>query len=143
VLFKAVRAEARSLATSRRRSSQQAYSIFDSVPPSPDHSQGLPAVVAEARQSSRDVNKAYLEKALTHRELSRRMSKSGKKPNEVITDKRVLQDDTRTVKFTTLSVPCGRPVGIPERILSYAGVFNLTAAAPVPNPPSGGGSGQY
>ena len=110
-----------------------------------DHSQGLPAVVAEgATIITHDVNKAYLEKALTTpRTLAPDvMSKSGKKPKiEGITDKRVLQDDTRTVEIHHI-------VGLPhadgllvvylpkERILSYADMFNLpTAAAPVPNPP--------
>ena len=110
-----------------------------------DHSQGLPAVVAEgATIITHDVNKAYLEKALTtSRTLAPDvLSKSGKKPKiEGITDKRVLQDDTRTVEIHHI-------VGLPhadgllvvylpkERILSYADMFNLpTAAAPVPNPP--------
>ena len=110
-----------------------------------DHSSGLPAVVAEGITIiTHEVNKAFLEKALgAPRTLSPdSMSKSGKKAKiETVTDKRVLQDDTRTVEIHHI-------VGLPhadgmlvvylpkERILSYADMFNLpTAAAPVPNPP--------
>ena len=110
-----------------------------------DHSGGLPGIVAEgATIITHDMNKAFLEKALTTpRTLAPdAMSKSGKKPKiEGLTDKRVLQDDTRTVEIH-------RIVGLPhadgllvvylpkEKILSYADMFNLpTAAAPVPNPP--------
>jgi len=110
-----------------------------------DHSSGLPAVVAEGITIvTHDVNKAFLEKALNApRTLAPdSMSKSGKKPKiETVTDKRVLQDDTRTVEIHHI-------VGLPhadgmlvvylpkEKLLAYADMFNLpTAAAPVPNPP--------
>ena len=68
-----------------------------------DHSSGLPAVVAEgATIITHEVNKAFLEKALNApRTLAPdAMSKSGKKPKiETVTEKRVLQDETRTVEI--------------------------------------------
>ena len=68
-----------------------------------DHSSGLPAVVAEgATIITQDVNKAFLMKALSApRTLAPdAMSKSGKKPKiEAVAEKRVLQDETRTVEI--------------------------------------------
>ena len=110
-----------------------------------DHSGGLAGVVAEGTTIiTHDINKAFLEKALnTPRTLAPDvMSKYGKKPMiEGMQDKRVLQDDTRTVEIHhILGLPHADGllvVYLPkERILSYADMFNLpTAAAPVPNPP--------
>ena len=70
------------------------------------------------------------------------MSKSGKKPKiETVAEKRVLQDETRTVEIYHVT---GLPhadgmlmVYLPkEKILAYADMFNLPAADnPVPNPP--------
>ena len=110
-----------------------------------DHSSGLPAVVAEgATIITHDVNKAFLLKALSApRTLAPDvMSKSGKKPKvESVIEKRVLQDDMRTVEIHHV-------VGLPhadgmlmiylpkEKILAYADMFNLPPADnPVPNPP--------
>jgi hypothetical protein len=70
------------------------------------------------------------------------MSKSGKKPKvEAVLEKRVLQDETRTVEIHHI-------VGLPhadgmlmvylpkEKIAAYADMFNLPPAdSPVPNPP--------
>ncbi|HYR43696.1 MAG TPA: MBL fold metallo-hydrolase [Terriglobia bacterium] len=110
-----------------------------------DHSSGLPALVAEGVTIiTHDLNKAFLEKALNApRTLAPdAMSKSGKKPKiETVTEKRVLQDETRTVEIHHV-------VGLPhadgmlmvylpkEKILAYADMFNLPPANdPVPNPP--------
>jgi glyoxylase-like metal-dependent hydrolase (beta-lactamase superfamily II) len=110
-----------------------------------DHSSGLPAVVAEgATIITHDVNKAFLLKNLSApRTLAPDvMSKSGKKPKvESVIEKRVLQDDMRTVEIHHV-------VGLPhadgmlmiylpkEKILAYADMFNLPPADnPVPNPP--------
>ena len=110
-----------------------------------DHSSGLPGVVAEgATIITHDVNKAFFEKALNApRTLAPdAMSKSGKKPKiETVAEKRVLQDDTRTVEIHHV-------IGLPhadgmlmvylpkEKILAYADMFNLPSAEnPVPNPP--------
>jgi glyoxylase-like metal-dependent hydrolase (beta-lactamase superfamily II) len=110
-----------------------------------DHSSGLPAIVAEgATIITHDVNKAFLLKALSApRTLAPDvMSKSGKKPKvESVIEKRVLQDETRTVEIHHV-------VGLPhvdgmlmvylpkEKILAYADMFNLPPADnPVPNPP--------
>jgi glyoxylase-like metal-dependent hydrolase (beta-lactamase superfamily II) len=110
-----------------------------------DHSSGLPAVVAEgATIVTGDVNKAFLLKALSApRTLAPdAMSRSGKKPKvEGVVDKRVLQDETRTVEIHEIK-------GLPhadgmlvaylpkEKLLVYADMFNLpTAENPVPNPP--------
>jgi glyoxylase-like metal-dependent hydrolase (beta-lactamase superfamily II) len=110
-----------------------------------DHSSGLPAVVGEgATIITGDVNKAFLLKALSApRTLAPdAMSKSGKKPKvEGVVDKRVLQDETRTVEIHEIK-------GLPhadgmlvaylpkEKILVYADMFNLPPADnPVPNPP--------
>ena len=70
------------------------------------------------------------------------MSKSGKKPKiEGVAEKRVLQDETRTVEIHHVT---GLPhadgmlmVYLPkEKILAYADMFNLPPADnPVPNPP--------
>ena len=70
------------------------------------------------------------------------MSKSGKKPKiETVAEKRVLQDETRTVEIHHVT---GLPhadgmlmVYLPkEKILAYADMFNLPPADnPVPNPP--------
>ena len=110
-----------------------------------DHSSGLPAVVAEgATIITHEVNKPFLEKALNApRTLAPdAMSKSGKKPKiEAVTEKRVLQDETRTVEIHHVT---GLPhadgmlmVYLPkEKILAYADMFNLPPADnPVPNPP--------
>jgi len=110
-----------------------------------DHSSGLPAIVAEgATIITHDVNKAFLLKTLSApRTLAPDvMSKSGKKPKvESVIEKRVLQDDMRTVEIHHV-------VGLPhadgmlmiylpkEKILAYADMFNLPPAdSPVPNPP--------
>jgi glyoxylase-like metal-dependent hydrolase (beta-lactamase superfamily II) len=110
-----------------------------------DHSSGLPAIVAEgATIITHDVNKAFLLKSLSApRTLAPDvMSKSGKKPKvESVIEKRVLQDDMRTVEIHHV-------VGLPhadgmlmiylpkEKILAYADMFNLPPADnPVPNPP--------
>jgi glyoxylase-like metal-dependent hydrolase (beta-lactamase superfamily II) len=110
-----------------------------------DHSSGLPAIVAEgATIITQDVNKAFLLKALSApRTLAPdAMSKSGKKPKiESVIEKRVLEDETRTVEIHHV-------VGLPhadgmlmiylpkEKILAYADMFNLPPAdSPVPNPP--------
>jgi glyoxylase-like metal-dependent hydrolase (beta-lactamase superfamily II) len=110
-----------------------------------DHSSGLPAVVAEgATIITHEVNKPFLEKALNApRTLAPdAMSKSGKKPKiEMVAEKRVLQDETRTVEIHHVT---GLPhadgmlmVYLPkEKILAYADMFNLPPAdSPVPNPP--------
>jgi len=110
-----------------------------------DHSSGLPAIVAEgATIITHEVNKAFLEKALNApRTLAPdAMSKSGKKPKiETVAEKRVLQDDIRTVEIHHVT---GLPhadgmlmVYLPkEKILAYADMFNLPPADnPVPNPP--------
>jgi glyoxylase-like metal-dependent hydrolase (beta-lactamase superfamily II) len=110
-----------------------------------DHSSGLPAVVAEgATIITHDVNKAFLLKALSApRTLAPdAMSKSGKKPKiEGVAEKRVLQDETRTIEIYHVT---GLPhadgmlmVYLPkEKILAYADMFNLPPADnPVPNPP--------
>ena len=110
-----------------------------------DHSSGLPAVVAEgATIITHDVNKNFLLKALgAPRTLAPdTMSKSGKKAKvEGVVEKRVLQDETRTVEIHHV-------VGLPhadgmlmvylpkEKLLAYADMFNLPPADnPVPNPP--------
>ncbi len=110
-----------------------------------DHTGGLPAVVAEGITIiTHDVNKAFLEKALSGpRTLAPdSMSKSGKKPviEGITGDKRVFTDGTRTVEIH-------RVQGLPhadglliaylpnEKILAYADMFNLPPPAnPVPNP---------
>jgi glyoxylase-like metal-dependent hydrolase (beta-lactamase superfamily II) len=110
-----------------------------------DHSSGLPAVVAEgATIITHDVNKAFLLKALSApRTLAPdAMSKSRKTPKiEGVAEKRVLQDETRTVEIYHVT---GLPhadgmlmVYLPkEKILAYADMFNLPPADnPVPNPP--------
>jgi glyoxylase-like metal-dependent hydrolase (beta-lactamase superfamily II) len=110
-----------------------------------DHSSGLPAIVAEgATIITQDVNKAFLLKSLSApRTLAPDvMSKSGNKPKvESVIEKRVLQDDMRTIEIHHV-------VGLPhadgmlmiylpkEKILAYADMFNLPPADnPVPNPP--------
>jgi glyoxylase-like metal-dependent hydrolase (beta-lactamase superfamily II) len=110
-----------------------------------DHSSGLPAVVAEGITIiTHDVNKSFLETALNAPRTLQpdSMSKSGRKPKiETVTDKRVLQDDTRTVEiYHVVGLPHADGMLIAhlpkERILAYADMFNLpTAAAPVPDPP--------
>jgi glyoxylase-like metal-dependent hydrolase (beta-lactamase superfamily II) len=110
-----------------------------------DHSSGLPALVAEGVTIiTHDANKAFFERALNApRTLAPdSMSKSGKKPKiETIAEKRVLQDETRTVEIHHVT---GLPhadgmlmVYLPkEKILAYADMFNLpTPDNPVPNPP--------
>ena len=111
-----------------------------------DHTSGLPAVVAEGVTIvTHEVNKAFFEKALgAPRTLAPdAMSKSGKKPKieGIVGDKRVFQDDTRTVEIHLIK-------GLPhadgllvaylpkERILAYADMFNLPPASDaVPSPP--------
>jgi glyoxylase-like metal-dependent hydrolase (beta-lactamase superfamily II) len=110
-----------------------------------DHSSGLPAVVAEgATIITHDVNKNFLLKALSApRTLAPDvMSRSGNKPKvESVLEKRVLQDETRTVEIHHI-------VGLPhadgmlmvylpkEKLAAYADMFNLPPADnPVPNPP--------
>jgi len=110
-----------------------------------DHSSGLPALVAEGVTIiTHDLNKAFLEKALNApRTLAPdAMSKSGKKPKiETVTEKRVLQDETRTVEiYHAVGLPHADGmlmVYLPkEKILAYADMFNLPPANdPVPNPP--------
>jgi len=110
-----------------------------------DHSSGLPAIVAEgATIITQDVNKAFLTKALSaKRTLDPDAMSTGKKKAriETVDEKRVLQDDTRTVEIHHV-------VGLPhadgmlmvylpkEKILAYADMFNLPPAGnPVPDPP--------
>jgi glyoxylase-like metal-dependent hydrolase (beta-lactamase superfamily II) len=110
-----------------------------------DHSSGLPAIVAEgATIITHDVNKNFLLTSLSApRTLAPDvMSKSGKKPKvESVLEKRVLQDETRTVEIHHI-------IGLPhadgmlmvylpkEKIAAYADMFNLPPADnPVPNPP--------
>ena len=110
-----------------------------------DHSSGLPAIVAEgATIITQDVNKSFLEKALSARRTLApdSMSASKNKPKiETVAEKRVLQDEMRTVEIHHV-------VGLPhadgmlmiylpkEKILAYADMFNLPPASdPVPNPP--------
>jgi glyoxylase-like metal-dependent hydrolase (beta-lactamase superfamily II) len=110
-----------------------------------DHSSGLPAIVAEgATIITQDVNKSFLEKALSARRTLApdSMSASKNKPKiEAVAEKRVLQDEMRTVEIHHV-------VGLPhadgmlmiylpkEKILAYADMFNLPPANdPVPNPP--------
>ena len=110
-----------------------------------DHSSGLPAVVAKgATIITHENNKAFFEKALNApRTLAPdSMSKSGKKPKiETVGDKRVLQDETRTVEIYTIKgLPHADGLVIAylpkEKILAYADMFNLPPASdPVPNPP--------
>jgi glyoxylase-like metal-dependent hydrolase (beta-lactamase superfamily II) len=110
-----------------------------------DHSSGLPAVVAEGITIiTHENNRAFFEKALTApRTLAPdSMSKSGKKPKiETVGDKRVLQDETRTVEIYNIKgLPHADGLLIAylpkEKILAYADMFNLPPANdPVPNPP--------
>jgi glyoxylase-like metal-dependent hydrolase (beta-lactamase superfamily II) len=110
-----------------------------------DHSSGLPAIVAEgATIITHDVNKTFLLKNLSApRTLAPDvMSKSGKKPKvESVIEKRVLQDDMRTVEIHhVLGLPHADGmlmIYLPkEKILAYADMFNLPPADnPVPNPP--------
>ena len=110
-----------------------------------DHSSGLPAVVAEgATIITHDVNKNFLLTALSApRTLAPDvMSKSGKKPKvEGVIEKRVLQDETRTVEIHhILGLPHADGmlmIYLPkEKIAAYADMFNLPPAdSPVPNPP--------
>jgi glyoxylase-like metal-dependent hydrolase (beta-lactamase superfamily II) len=110
-----------------------------------DHSSGLPAIVAEgATIITQDANKSFLEKALSAKRTLApdSMSASKNKPKiEAVSEKRVLQDDMRTVEIHHV-------VGLPhadgmlmiylpkEKILAYADMFNLPPASdPVPNPP--------
>ena len=110
-----------------------------------DHSSGLPAIVAEgATIITHEVNKSFLEKALSAKRTLApdSMSASKNKPKiEGVSEKRVLQDDMRTVEIHHV-------VGLPhadgmlmiylpkEKILAYADMFNLPPASdPVPNPP--------
>ncbi len=112
-----------------------------------DHTGGLSAVVAEGITIvTPQVNKAFLERALSApRTLAPdTLSKSGKKPivEGFVGDKRVFQDDTRTVEVHVIKgLPHadGLVVGyLPkEKILVYADMFNLPPAngPQVPNPP--------
>jgi glyoxylase-like metal-dependent hydrolase (beta-lactamase superfamily II) len=111
-----------------------------------DHTSGLPAAVAEGITIvTPAVNKAFLMKTLSApRTLAPdSMSKSGKKPviEGFTGDKRVFQDATRTFEVHVIKgLPHadGLVIGyLPkEKILVYADMFNLPAAAqPVPDPP--------
>jgi glyoxylase-like metal-dependent hydrolase (beta-lactamase superfamily II) len=110
-----------------------------------DHTSGIAAVVAEgATILTHQSNVAFFEKALSApRTLAPDvMSKSGKKAKiEGVGDKRVLQDETRTIELHHIQ-------GLPhadgmlvaylpkERVMAFADMFNLPPAnAPVPNPP--------
>jgi glyoxylase-like metal-dependent hydrolase (beta-lactamase superfamily II) len=111
-----------------------------------DHTGGIAAVVAEGITIvTHDVNKAFLEKALSGpRTLAPdSMAKSGKKAviEGITGDKRVFTDGTRTVEVHLVK---GLPhadgnliAWLPnEKILAYADMFNLPPASnPVPNPP--------
>jgi glyoxylase-like metal-dependent hydrolase (beta-lactamase superfamily II) len=111
-----------------------------------DHTSGLPAVVAEGITIvTHDVNKAFLEKALSApRTLAPdSMSKSGKKPviEGISGDTRVFSDGRRTLEIHLIK---GLPhadgllvAWLPnEKILAYADMFNLPPATdPVPTPP--------
>jgi glyoxylase-like metal-dependent hydrolase (beta-lactamase superfamily II) len=113
-----------------------------------DHTQGLPAVVAEGITIvTPEVNKAYITNAMSApRTLAPDvLSKSGKKPvvEGFTGDKRVFQDDTRTLEIHVIKgLPHADGLVVAylpkERILAYADMFNLpTANDPngVPNPP--------
>jgi glyoxylase-like metal-dependent hydrolase (beta-lactamase superfamily II) len=112
-----------------------------------DHTQGLPAVVAEGiRIVTPEVNRAYLERALSApRTLSEpdALTKSGRKPivDAFTGDRRVFQDGTRTVEIHVIKgLPHADGIVVAylpkERILAYADMFNLPPAdAPVPDPP--------
>jgi glyoxylase-like metal-dependent hydrolase (beta-lactamase superfamily II) len=110
-----------------------------------DHSSGLPAVVAEGITIiTHENNRAFFEKALSApRTLAPdSMSKSGKKPKiETVGDKRVLQDEMRTLEIYNIKgLPHADGLLIAylpkEKILAYADMFNLPPANdPVPNPP--------
>lgn len=112
-----------------------------------DHTQGLPAVVAEGiRIVTPEVNKAYLERALTApRTLGApdALTKSGRKPvlDTFTGDRRVFQDGTRTVEVHVIKgLPHADGLVVAylpkERILAYADMFNLPpAGSPVPDPP--------
>jgi glyoxylase-like metal-dependent hydrolase (beta-lactamase superfamily II) len=110
-----------------------------------DHSSGLPALVAEGVTIiTHENNKAFFERALSApRTLAPdSMSKSGKKPKiETVGDKRVLQDETRTVEIYNIKgLPHADGLVVAylpkEKILAYADMFNLPPANnPVPNPP--------
>lgn len=111
-----------------------------------DHTQGLPAVVAEGITIvTHQANRAYIERAMTApRTLAPdALARSKRKPiiETIPGDMRVFRDDTRTVEIHLIK-------GLPhadgllvaylpnERILAYADMFNLPpAATPVPNPP--------
>ena len=111
-----------------------------------DHTQGLPAVVAEGITIvTPEVNKAYITNAMSApRTLAPDvLSKSGRKPvvDGFTGDKRVFQDDTRTLEIHVIKgLPHADGLVVAylpkERILAYADMFNLpTDASPVPNPP--------
>jgi len=110
-----------------------------------DHSSGLPALVAEGVTIiTHDDTKSFLDKSLNARRTLQldSMSKSKMKPKiESLSEKRVLQDELRTVEIHHV-------VGLPhadgmlmiylpkEKILAYADMFNLPPTTnPVPNPP--------
>jgi glyoxylase-like metal-dependent hydrolase (beta-lactamase superfamily II) len=111
-----------------------------------DHTGGIAAVAAEGITIvTPEVNKAFLEKALTvPRTLAPdSLSKSGRKPmvEGFKGDKRVFQDATRTVEIHVIK---GLPhadglvvAWLPkEKILVYADMFNFPLANnPVPDPP--------
>ncbi len=112
-----------------------------------DHTQGLPAVVAEGITIvTPEVNKAYIANAMSApRTLAPDvLSKSGKKPvvEGFTGDKRVFQDDTRMLEIHVIKgLPHADGLVVAylpkERILAYADMFNLPteASGPVPNPP--------
>jgi glyoxylase-like metal-dependent hydrolase (beta-lactamase superfamily II) len=112
-----------------------------------DHTQGLPAVVAEGITIvTPEVNRTYLVNALSApRTLSMpdAMVKSGKKPvvEGFKGDQRVFKDATRTLEIHVIKgLPHADGLVVAylpkERILAYADMFNLPPADnPVPNPP--------
>jgi glyoxylase-like metal-dependent hydrolase (beta-lactamase superfamily II) len=112
-----------------------------------DHTQGLPAVVAEGITIvTPQVNQAYLTRALSApRTLLAPDSlvKSKRKPQvEGFTgDRRVFQDATRTLEIHVIKgLPHADGLVVAylpkERILAYADMFNLPPADnPVPDPP--------
>ena len=112
-----------------------------------DHTSGLPAVVAEGITIvTHDVNKAFLEKALSApRTLAPdSMSKSGKKPviEGITGDKRVFTDGTRTVEDAPRSRACRMPTACSSRICRRRRFSRMRTcstcrrpATPVPNPP--------
>ena len=112
-----------------------------------DHTQGLPAAVAEGITIvTPEVNKAYIVNAMSApRTLAPDvLSKSGKKPvvEGFTGDNRVFKDATRVLEIHVIKgLPHADGLVVAylpkERILAYADMFNLPteASGPVPNPP--------